>query len=281
MDVFGLPRGLGLTGIIGDPRIWASLVTAVLLAVAFALLEPHALQDCEQCAARVARHTAIVSSSPIFAFPLALGITDPPVIALLCVALALAHRSRWAWAGCALAVACAMKTTAWAAVPVLAVLAWVRYTPRIAARFGVMAVGASGLLAALAAPEAMARPAAIMQNTVDFPLGLTRHKTPAQSPLPGHLLAGLGPAGHTAAVLLMVAAAIAFAAWLLLRPPRTALAAGWRLAIGYAIVFTLDPSSRFGYFIYPLGILGWLAMTTLYAERPGQSRPGRAPALPG
>ncbi|HVT67036.1 MAG TPA: hypothetical protein VHF26_04745, partial [Trebonia sp.] len=113
-----------------------------------------------------------------------------------------------------------------------------------------------------------------------FPLGLTAHKTPAESPLPGHLLATLGAGGQLAAMALMATAALAFAAWLLVRPPRSAQAAGWRLAIGFAVIFTLDPSSRFGYYAYPLGILGWLVLTSLLPERPVSfvSR-DRSPAL--
>jgi glycosyl transferase family 87 len=267
MELFGLPRSAGLTGILGDPRIWLTVATAVLLAVSFAIVMPHRLRDCAECRKHTATLTAIALASPVFGFPLALGITDPPVIALLCLALAWAYRAQWVRAGLVLAVACAMKSTAWAAVPVLAVLAWVRYAPRAAARFTVTTVAATGLLSLLAAPEAMAQPAAVMQNTVDFPLGLTRHKTPAESPLPGHLMATLGPGGHMAAVMLMAVAAAAFAAWLLLRPPRTALVAGWRLAVGYAVMFVLDPASRFGYFVYPLGLLGWVAFTALSSER--------------
>ena len=45
-----------------------------------------------------------------------------------------------------------------------------------------------------------------------FPLGLTKHKTPAASPLPGHLLADTGLAGHWMAVGLLAAAGLAFAA---------------------------------------------------------------------
>ena len=59
----------------------------------------------------------------------------------------------------------------------------------------------------------------------------------------------------------MVAAAVAFTAWILLRPPRDARAVAWRLAVGYAVMFVLDPSTRFGYFAYPLALLGWLALT--------------------
>lgn len=267
MELFGLPRSAGLTGVMGDPRVWLTVLTAALLAAAFTVARPHRLRGCAQCRRHTATFTAIALASPVFGFPLALGITDPPVIALLCLALAWAHRAKWVQAGLVLAVACAMKSTAWAAVPVLAVLAWVRYAPKAAARFSVTTVAATGLLSLLAAPQAMAQPEAVVVNTVDFPLGLTPHKTPAESPLPGHLLATLGPSGHMAAVALMIVAAVGFGAWVLLRPPRTALAAGWCLAVGYAAVFVVDPASRFGYFVYPLGLLGWVVFTALSSER--------------
>ena len=53
----------------------------------------------------------------------------------------------------------------------------------------------TGLLAAALAPAALLDPYAFLQNTVLFPLGLTAHKTPAASPLPGHLLATTGRRG--------------------------------------------------------------------------------------
>jgi hypothetical protein len=250
MDVFGLPRAVGVHGVLGDTRIWVTITTIVLIAAAFAVASPHRLRDCPHCRTRIAGATALAVASPVIAFPLALGVTDPPVIALTCLALALADRGKVVRAALVLAAACAMKTTAWAAVPVLAIMAWVQYAPRAAAM--------------LAAPEAMATSTdvkAVKDNLVDFPLGLTKHKTPAASPLPGHLIAGLGTVGHYSAVVLMVAAAVAFTAWILLRPPRDARAVAWRLAVGYAVMFVLDPSTRFGYFAYPLALLGWLALT--------------------
>jgi hypothetical protein len=33
------------------------------------------------------------------------------------------------------------------------------------------------------------------------------------------------------------------------------------MAIGLTLIFALGPDVRFGYFIYPLGLLGWLALT--------------------
>ena len=59
----------------------------------------------------------------------------------------------------------------------------------------------------------------------------------------------------------MVVAVVAFTAWILLRPPHDARDVAWRLAVGYAVMFALDPSTRFGYFAYPLALLGWLALT--------------------
>ncbi|HME67406.1 MAG TPA: hypothetical protein VKG61_21140, partial [Streptosporangiaceae bacterium] len=49
----------------------------------------------------------------------------------------------------------------------------------------------------------------------------------------------------------------------LIRPPRDVRAAIWRLAAGLTLMFLLGPDVRFGYFIYPFGLLGWLALTQL------------------
>jgi len=264
MQIFGLPRAAGLAGVLGDPRIWTTLVTIAALVAAFAVVSPHRIRDCQQCRRRLAWLTTVAVVSPVIAFPLSVGVTDPPVIALTCLTLALAYRGRLVWAGLALALACAMKTTAWAAIPVLAVMAWVRYSPRAAARFTGATAGLTVVLAAAMAPAALASSTAVQAvklNLIDYPLGTTKYKTPAQSPLPGHLIAELGPAGHTAAVALMVIALVAFAAWLLLRPPRDVRDAAFRLAVLYAALFTLDPSTRFGYYAYPLALLGWLALT--------------------
>lgn len=268
MDVFGLPRAAGISGVLGDTRIWVTLATIALVAAAFTVAAPHRLRDCPSCRTRVIGVTALAVASPVIAFPLALGVTDPPVIALTCLALAWASRGKVVRAALVLAVACAMKTTAWAVVPVLGIMVWVQYAPRLATRFGATAIAAAGALSLLAAPEAMATPVdvrSVKQNLIDFPLGLTKQKTPAASPLPGHLIAGLGIVGHYAAMVLMVVAAVAFVAWILLRPPRDARAVAWRLAVGYAVMFALDPSSRFGYFAYPLALLGWLALTRDYS----------------
>src|SRR5262249_35748080 len=163
----------------------------------------------------------VAIASPVMAFPLAMGITDPPVIALTCLALALVARfrgDRW-WPGIVLGVVCAMKYTAWPALAVLTVMVAVRDGARAGARFGATALGTAIALAAALAPAALRHPSAIVANTVAYPLGLTAAYSPAQSPLPGHLLATLGPAGHAAAITLLALAGVALAASLITAPP--------------------------------------------------------------
>jgi phosphatidylinositol alpha-1,6-mannosyltransferase len=102
----------------------------------------------------------------------------------------------------------------------------------------------------------------LVQNTVLFPLGLTSIKTPAASPLPGHLLAMIGPAGQAVAVGLLIAVGAAVAVSLVVRPPRDGRGAVVRLAVGLAMMFALSPATRFGYFAYPVGLVGWLALSS-------------------
>src|SRR5438105_1620717 len=106
------------------------------------------------------RRAVFAVTTPVLALPLAVGITDPPVLALFCVALACLgagpaargavpraaglrglvspHRirpSRPAGAALAIGIACAMKVTAWPALPVIAVMIAARDGRRAAWRF--------------------------------------------------------------------------------------------------------------------------------------------------
>lgn len=60
---------------------------------------------------------------------------------------------------------------------------------------------------------------------------------------------------------LLLAAGLAVAASVVVRPPRDVPAATRRLALGLALMFALGPADRFGYFIYSLGLIGWLVLT--------------------
>jgi hypothetical protein len=259
MAVFGLPRALGLTGLLADPRLWLTAVSVALLWVAFNLAAPH--RHCESCRHGVTLSTVFIAASPVIAFPLAVGITDPPIIALIFLVLALITRPSVYRAAMALGVACAMKATAWPAMPVLGAMLAARSAARTAWRFIGITIVVAGVLSAATAPAALASPQEFLQNTVLFPLGLSKHKTPAASPLPGHELASTGMAGHWIAVGLLAAAGLGFAVSLIVRPPADGRAAAWRLALGLAVMFTLAPASRWGYFVYPIALVGWMLLT--------------------
>jgi hypothetical protein len=269
MTLFGLPSAVGVGGLAGNSGVWIAIGTVIPLAAAFWIAyKPRAYE------ALLA--TAVAVASPVVGLNLAVITTDPPVLALILLALALAawpaaspRPGRASWitsitgSGVALGAACDLKSTAWLAVPVLAAMVAARDGARAAWRFvAAVAVTTVVLIAALApaALTSLRGADALVQNSVLFPLGLTRYKTPAESMLPGHLLTALGPAGHVASVGLLLAAGLGIAISLLVRPPRDVPAAAWRLAVGLTLMFLLGPQVRFGYFIYPLGLAGWLAL---------------------
>jgi Glycosyltransferase family 87 len=265
LTVFGLPRALRWPRPLADPRLWFGVSFAVILM--FALARARAPDPW--------RWAALIIATPVIAQPIVVGGTDLPVLALMCLGLAfLRAEPRPILAGLALGVAAAMKATAWptliVAIPLLVTSGGWRSMAKFAAT-------AAAVCAAVVAPFALLWPRALVQNTIMFPLGLTKIKSQAASPLPGHMLAQMGAAGHLAAVALLATAGLAVAASLVVRPPADARSAALRLAIGLALMFTLAPATRFGYFSYPAALLFWLWLAG--PERPAMVTAG--PAGPG
>jgi len=257
MAVFGLPNAAGITGWPASPRLCLALAGSAGVYLAFRIPGASPRQ--------ALRRTALALASPVLALPLATGGSDLPVIAALCVALALPERAPRR-AALAAGAACALKAIAWPAVPVIAALLAVARGPRVSWRFTVTAVVTAVAVMTAAAPAALADPSATVQNAILFPLGLTSHRSPAASPLPGHLLATAGPAGRWAALALLAVAVAGFAWWLARRPPRTGRAAAVRLAVAVTVAVTLAPAARWGYYAYPVALLGWLRLS-----RPAES----------
>jgi Glycosyltransferase family 87 len=266
MALFGIPRALFGSHVITDPRVWFGLAFLVIFWLA---LRAAGARNC-------ARWTLFIAASPVIALELAVGGTDVPILALMCLGFALLWRRPWfAAAGIALGLASAAKATAWPAVAVAAVLIGMRDGRKPA---GVFVGSAVAACAAIVGPVAFLWPGALVANTIMFPLGLADTKSAAASPLPGHLLADTGPVGHLIAVGLLVLAGAAIAASLVIRPPRTVPSAVWRLIIGLTLMFTLAPATRFGYFIYPASLLLWLSVSQL-GQR--QSAAESSPAADG
>ena len=93
------------------------------------------------------------------------------------------------------------------------------------------------------------------------------------------MLVETGQAGRLIAVALLALACLGIVASLIIRPPRTVPAATWRLVIGLSLMFVLAPATRFGYFLYPAGLLAWLGICWLgpaNAGGPGSARSANA-----
>jgi hypothetical protein len=252
MAVFGLPNAAGLTGWPASPRLWLALAGTVGVYLAFRTAGGPPRQALPR--------TALALASPVLSLPLATGGTDLPVIASLCLALALAERAPRR-AALAAGAACALKAIAWPAAAVIVAMLTVAQGARAGWRFTVTAAVTAVAAMTAAAPAALFDPGATVQNAILFPLGLTSHRSPAASPLPGHLLATAGPAGKWAALALLAAAAAAFAWWLARRPPGTTQAAAVLLAVALTAAITLAPAGRWGYYAYPVALLGWLRLS--------------------
>jgi len=264
MALFGLPRALFGSAALTDPRIWFGLAFLVVFAWA---LRAGGARDAW-------RWTVLVVASPVIALELAVGGTDVPMVAFLSLGfglLATTTTRRIALAGIALGLAAGMKATAWPGLAVAVVMLAARDSWRVAFRFTLIAVA----VAAVCIGPFLRDPKPLVVNTIEFPLGLAYVKSAAASPLPGHLISQLGRAGHTAVVVLLVLTAVAVAATLITRPPRTVPRAVFLLAWAMSLMFVLAPSTRFGYFIYPGTLALWLLAVT--AGRGAGSEPDHYP----
>jgi hypothetical protein len=264
MALFGLPRALFGGVMLTDPRIWFGI--CFLAVFAWGLRAAGASDTW--------RWTIFVMGSPIVALELAVGGTDVPMVAFLCLGFGLLAKyfderggstpqadnadkgsaRLIVAAGVALGIASGMKATAWPGLFVAIVLLVATAGWRVAARFTLTAVAVTAVCVA----PFLVHPKALVLNTIEFPLGLAGIKSAAASPLPGHLLSTAGSAGHAIAVALLVIGAIAVTLILLLRPPRSVPAAVFLVTWAMSLMFLVAPSTRFGYFIYPGTLALWL-----------------------
>jgi hypothetical protein len=252
MAAFGLPRALlgsgnTVTTVLGDARIWFAVTFLACLLACWRLLRP-------RFSASPLVPLATLTASPLIALALAVGGVDLPLIGVCCLAMALAAKGRAVPAGLVLVLACTLKWTAWPALPVAALLLWRLYGRRPAARATLTALAGSTVLVL---PYLLTQGQVLRDQVVRFPLGLTAVHTPAGSPLPGKVLAGFGPTGHTISLTLLCLGALGVTLWLLAYPPTSAVAACDVLAVGLTVAFTLAPAGRFGYLALPAVLMIW------------------------
>lgn len=261
MSLFGMPRALLDEGawplrLLGDARLWCALVFISCLWAGRRVLGPSLTAAGAARPGRLPYGTAmaVLTASPPVALALCVSGVDLPLAGLCCLALAFAARGRYVAAGLTLAAACSLKWTAWPAVAVAVALVGCVRGGRAAWRCAGVAV--TGTLVVVL-PSALLSPAAMVQQVIAFPTGRGGVETPADSPLPGHLLTALGPAGWYAAVGLLLIGALVVIASLIVRPPADATSAARRLAIGLCVGFLLAPAGRFGYLALPVVLVVW------------------------
>ena len=266
MAAFGVPQAIFGHDALTDPRVWFGIVFLVVFAFA---LQVGGARDCW-------RWAVLMTASPIIAFELAVGGTDVPMVAFMCLGFAFLWRPGGEIsAGVALGIASSMKATAWPALAVAFALLVVRDGRQAALRFTAMALA---IIVVCVGPFAVTKPGSLVKNTILFPLGLASVKSAAASPLIGHLIAQTGHIGHAVVVALLIGSGVAIAVSLVVRPPRDVPAAMWRLVLGLSLMFVLAPSTRFGYFIYPAALVVWLLISRVGRE--GRTGDSHAPPAP-
>ncbi|MFF8875975.1 glycosyltransferase 87 family protein [Streptomyces massasporeus] len=294
MAVFGLPRAvLGesgtLPGALGDARLWCAVAfLGCLWAARRVIRRPAGGRSAVGGVASRGYAVGAFVASPAVALPLCVSGVDLPLTGVLFLALAFAARRRPVAAGLALAAACSLKWTAWPAVAVAVTLLAHHGGTRAAVRGAVVAVGGTVLLVL---PSALLSPGPLVQQVFAFPTGRGPFETPAASPLPGRLLADLGPVGWYAAVAVLLAGGLAVLVSLLVRPPHDLVSAADRLAVGLCVAFLLAPAGRFGYLALPVtlavlarlvgGAHGKEPAHDLVVRTSRPARPAPVPAAPG
>ena len=249
MALFGLPSAVSHIGVLTDPRLWFGVV---FLGIFWLSLRRGGARD-------AIRWTVLVAATPVIAFELAVGGTDVPMVAFLCLGFAYLWIQRPVLAGLALGIGASMKATAWPALLVAAALLWVTAGRRAVRNFALTAVA---VVVVCVGPFVAVHPRALITNTIKFPLGLTGIESAARSPLPGYLISSTwGHTGHTIVIALLGLAGLAVAVSLVVRPPRTVPRAVLLLAGAMTLMFVIAPSTRVGYFIYPAALLIWLFAT--------------------
>jgi len=262
MAVFGIPAALFGEHWWTDARVCFLLAAAACAIGAARLLRGgpgSALNPTGAGKGPLLRAVQATFVFPVCALTFATGGDDMPVVALMVLALAFAHRERAFAAGLAIGAAAALKLFAWPAAVVIAFLLWRGGDLR-----GQRSMNGRRYLAGFALPVAATMLPVLavdargfFDNVIAFGLGHGVVTSPAQSPLPGFLVAQYVPGGDLIAPALLGLAALVIAGLIWVRPPVTAASAALWCAAGLSAAFLLMPSTRFGYLLYPVVLLGW------------------------
>jgi hypothetical protein len=264
---FGIGKPLLGDGVAGDARI---VFTAVFLGAVVVALRLSRAPSGERL-----RAFTVVVVSPLGARYIVGGGNDLPVIGGMLLSLVLVERRRPGAAGLAAGLAAAVKLTAWPLLPFLVLAARDRGGRRARAR---TTTTAAAVISAAVVPFLLVDAAAMLEDVVRYPLGLTVGGTPASSPTLGGLLGRLMPEARTEVAVAAGAAVGVMTLWLLVRrPPRSARDAARATALVLLAATVLATAGRFGYLVYVIDL--WLWSTWILREdRPVPDPREAAPA---
>ncbi len=267
MALFGIPRAVFGDAVWTDARVWFGVTTAAAVIAGLVML-----RRIGAAPRQLIRAVQVIAVLPLSTLTLATGGDDLPVLGLSLLAFvfmarASADRSRLSatsstssvaavtTAGVVIGLAAALKLFAW---PIAVVLGFhvAVYGRQALVRY---AAGAAGIPLLSLLSAVLINPAAVIENLVAFPAGRGVVTSPAQSPLPGHLIAVAIPGGRAIVSVLIVMAAAAIVTTMVWRPPTTVAAAMTMSGWGLSAAIMLMPTTRFGYMLYPVVLLTWAA----------------------
>ncbi|HUY07101.1 MAG TPA: glycosyltransferase 87 family protein [Acidimicrobiales bacterium] len=253
MAIFGLLNATAVSPEIGDARVLFALVALATFFVALSLTRASP--------ERKIRATQFFVALPVGALPMVTGGDDLPVIALVLLSLALLQRRQGFASGILAALACSLKFTAWP-IALLALLISDHeedshltrsYLAGLSLVIPVLLFGLYGNVQAF------------VENVIRFPLGLTRVRSPAASPLLGQFLVSAFPHQRRLITLLLAIAGSAIVVVAITyHRPRDAAGVARFSGFALCVATVLAPATRFGYLIYPTLLFIWSYVLTGY-----------------
>ncbi|HWD03178.1 MAG TPA: glycosyltransferase 87 family protein [Amycolatopsis sp.] len=282
MTVFGLPRalfgGTPLTDALTDARWMFALCASLCVITSLRMLKWPRIPVLS---------AQLAIACPLTALTWAVAGPDLAIVGLLVLACTLAATGRAGWSGFVLALVISAKLIVAPAAAVLAVFLFCGRRaqaqehdekPRDRKALTWFVTTLVTATVALHLPVYLVAPDAFVEHVIRFPLGMGEVRSPAASPLPGHLIAETGSAGRVISLVLVAAAGAAMLVWLVRRPPATGSAALLRIAVGLGALILLTPATRYGYLVYPSVLLGAVLAfrAAEQALRPPRSEPGVA-----
>jgi Glycosyltransferase family 87 len=247
MALMGIPSAIWPNNGLSDARIFFCLTTLAVAAVALYL--------CRADGRRKIRALQALVILPLASLPLATGGDDIPVAACLLLAVVLAQRRRPFASGVVFGIASAMKFTAWPLAALALFAARGRKGERrpLAMLAGMIVVAVPTIF-----PFVLRGPAAIVDDVVLFPLGLSAIPSTAASALPGHVLVSAFPSlSRVLPASVGLVLTVLLARHLYRHTPRTVSEVCTIAGIVMAALILLAPDPRVGYLLYPINFFVW------------------------